>query len=270
MLIRQLQPPEYLRDYVRYFWIAEDKLPENRIVRPITDGCPGLVWQRFAEPQLTDQHRKQLPSLFLYGQTVQHRELHSPNGFNAIGVCLYPLALKALFDVDAHELTDSCTDLNALSAKQGFPLAERLEQESSVAEQVQLIASYLFRHVNRTRAEHDNPTAFAVKRLIETGGTVSMSELQQQLNISERGLERRFRRWVGISPKLFSRICRFQRSLTQLKDKNYNKLSDIAFDNGYADQAHFIRIFKEFAGYAPRQHHNQPSQGLENLTLWYP
>jgi AraC-like DNA-binding protein len=71
---------------------------------------------------------------------------------------------------------------------------------------------------------------------------------------------------VGISPKLFSRICRFQATLQQLRTNGFDKLSDIAFEHNYADQSHFIRSFKEFAGVSPFQYQKQFEEIAENLS----
>ena len=69
-----------------------------------------------------------------------------------------------------------------------------------------------------------------------------------------------------MSPKLFSRICRFQSSLQQLRDNDYTKLSDIAFEHEFADQSHFIRTFREFAGFSPFQYQRQSPGVIENLA----
>jgi AraC-like DNA-binding protein len=91
--------------------------------------------------------------------------------------------------------------------------------------------------------------------------------LQRNLNLSERGFQRRFNQHVGISPKLFSRVCKFQAALGQLKNNNYANLSDVAFDNGYADQSHFIRSFKEFAGFSPYQFQKRDRKIAENFSV---
>ena len=73
------------------------------------------------------------------------------------------------------------------------------------------------------------------------------------MHLSERSFERKFKSQVGISAKLFSRICRFQSSFQQFINEDFNTLTDIAFEHTYSDQSHFIRSFKEFAGLSPLQ-----------------
>jgi AraC-like DNA-binding protein len=90
-------------------------------------------------------------------------------------------------------------------------------------------------------------------------------ELQQKTQLSERSLERKFKDSVGISPKLFARIIRFQETLNQMRNNKYEKLSDIAYENDYADQAHFIRVFKEFTGFSPLDFKRQAKEDVENF-----
>ena len=55
-----------------------------------------------------------------------------------------------------------------------------------------------------------------------------------------------------LAPKHFSKIIQFQVSLNQLQANDYSKLSDIVYDNGFADQSHFIRVIKAYTGKTPK------------------
>ena len=107
---------------------------------------------------------------------------------------------------------------------------------------------------------------FALSEIVRNDGRVSLAELREKLRMSERTFERRFKDFTGISPKLFTRISRFQVSLKQLQVKGYDKLSDIAFENNYADQSHFIRSFNEFAGFTPNSYQKETEEIVENFS----
>jgi AraC-like DNA-binding protein len=89
------------------------------------------------------------------------------------------------------------------------------------------------------------------KDLHQDGIPVRLSEFCQQNNLSIRKLERLFNKHVGLSPKTYATVHRFQSSLNQLRRGGFTKLSDIAYINGYSDQMHFIKEFKRFAGKTP-------------------
>ncbi|GAB3643424.1 DUF6597 domain-containing transcriptional factor [Spirosoma arcticum] len=266
MNYEQIQPPAQLNEYVRYFWTLESSADTSqKTFRTIADGCPGLIFQQ-AEKGVLYQNKKQLPAVFLFGQSTKYAEIALRGQFSTVGVYFYPNALKSIFGLNAEELTNSCLDLNMLAAKQGSHLLEQLSNAPSINSQIELLSSYLFHQYKENNVQVDEPMHYALTQLIESRGNVSLKELQQSLRLSERSLERKFKQYVGISPKLFSRICRFQTSLNQLRANNYGKLSDIAFENEYADQSHFIRAFKEFAGFSPCQYQRQSNEVVENLS----
>jgi AraC-like DNA-binding protein len=80
--------------------------------------------------------------------------------------------------------------------------------------------------------------------------------IQRELNIYERTLQRMFEKHIGISPNIYRRICQFNSAFTDLNLGNYNNLSDIANNHGYADQSHYIRAFKEFTNITPGEYLN--------------
>ncbi|MFD2572923.1 DUF6597 domain-containing transcriptional factor [Spirosoma soli] len=268
MNYQEIQPPDYLQDYVRYMWTL-DNWGTNAVpttLRPIVDGCPGLLFHQ-SEGGAFRQKDKELPNLFLYGQATQCAELTSGGKFRAIGVVLYPDALTSLFGFDADSMTDSCADLERVAQPPGLSLVERLVNTSAITAQTDVLASYLLSQIKRNQKEADRVTKYALSQIMASNGNISLKKLQEAVRLSERSLERRFKQCVGISPKLFARICRFQASLGQLRHNKYSKLSDIAFENDYADQSHFIRTFREFAGSSPYQFQKQSGNTAENFSL---
>jgi AraC-like DNA-binding protein len=167
--------------------------------------------------------------------------------------------------LNAEELTDSCIDIKLIPANKEFELGERLLNSSSTQDHIGIMSSYLSAQIRKNSNDLDPTIQHALSLIHQSEGNISLKNIQKDLQLSERSFERRFKQCVGVSPKLFSRICRFQASLTQLRTNRYNKLSDIAYENEYADQSHFIRAFKEFAGFSPVQYQKQSKEVVENL-----
>ena len=268
MNYRIIFPPENLQPFVRYFWVLENSGAADSTVTfsPLADGCPGIMYQQPDKGTFfLEEDNKQLASIFLYGQTIQPAKMVLTGKVSTVGICLQPHALQSVFGIDAHELTGACVDLGLVQHKKERVLQEKLLAAASMEEQINLISASLLKTAEQHSDKQDTITNFAISEITRGKGDISFAELQKQLQFSERTLERRFKQSIGISAKLFSRICRFQESLNQLRKNNYDKLSDIAYENGYADQSHFIRSFKEFTGFSPFDYHKQLKEVAENF-----
>lgn len=87
--------------------------------------------------------------------------------------------------------------------------------------------------------------------LYSTQGQIRMSVLATNCGLSLRQCERRFKRCIGISPKVFARLLRFEALLSSLIQEPSSSLADVASHLGYQDQAHVIHEFKTWAGCTP-------------------
>jgi AraC-like DNA-binding protein len=204
-----------------------------------------------------DNHHKKLPEIYLHGQITKPSKLSYTGNISAFGICFQPHALKCVFGIDANELTDTGIDFNLVKNNKRLDFIGRLADEETAEGRINILSNYLFYQHQSNNRQTDETVKYAIALIVKSKGTLALKELQQKLQLSERSLERKFSQSIGISPKLFSRICRFQESLSQIRTSDYDKLSDIAYENSYADQAHFIRAFKEFTGFSPLEFKRQ-------------
>jgi AraC-like DNA-binding protein len=90
---------------------------------------------------------------------------------------------------------------------------------------------------------------YCIDKIYRQNGNVKISDLSQETGFSERYIGKLFDRWVGISPKLYAEIMRFQFSLEKLKElknKEERILLDAALDSGFFDHAHMNRCYQRF------------------------
>ena len=266
MNFNQIEPDPTLADLVRNFWVLETEPGASPdFFHTMADGCPGLIFQPTERGIFHHPVKDGLPDLFVFGQHTSHVLFGLTGDFTTLGVSFHPHALEALFGLDAHELTDDCADLTALVGPEGGRITDRLSAAESTADKVELLNSFFRDRVAKHATELDPAVRFSLGEITATDGAVSLKELRDRLQLSERSLERKFKRSVGISPKLFARIRRFQSSLRQMQDPRV-ALTDVAFDQAYADQSHFIRSFKQFSGITPRQYHKRFRRLAESVV----
>jgi AraC-like DNA-binding protein len=214
------------------------------------DGYPGILFHQ-TDGGLYLNDKQKLSTIFLYGQTVRPIELVAKGNASLTVLVLYPHVIKYLFGINASELTDDCIDLITLSGSTERLFLERLNELTTREEKISLLQDYLEYLLQYRKTKPDHSLEYAVTEILRSGGAVELRLLQKQVFITERTMERRFERHVGVSPKLFARICRFRSSLQLMKSNTSKRLGNIAFEAGYADQPHFVRNFKEFTGLSP-------------------
>lgn len=260
-----IQPPDSLAKYVRSFWVLEGEasLQKPYVHRVMADGSAELVFHyNGVFNELISDNRK-IKSFVsgLDAQSQQFRRFLIEQNFGIFGVHLYPYAISHLFSIPATVLKDQMLDLKTLLGKDEDGLEEKMMLANDIPSRVKIITQFLERRLSKTKSVQ--PGVFeTINYIIETNGIINVEKLAERNFLSIRQFERNFKQFSGFSPKLFSRIIRFQNALNQYQQKG-KSLTHIAMDCGYSDQSHFIREFKEFAGYTPKEFFIQNGEGTE-------
>jgi AraC-like DNA-binding protein len=159
-----------------------------------------------------------------------------------VGVRLHPGAAPPLFGVQAPALLDAREPAHRLWGDDARRLEDQLGQAESATERARLLVAFLS---SRATAEPDPLVRAAARRL----GSKRVAAVAEELAVSERHLRRLVSAHVGYGPKLLARVLRLRRALGALRAGA--DLAEIAFDAGYADQAHFSNDCRELAGVPP-------------------
>ena len=134
---------------------------------------------------------------------------------------------------------------------------EQLAEAGHHAARVQIVERFLLAHIGRARP--DPLVSAAVSWIEKAEPMVRIEDLVRYIGLSQSALERRFRRFVGTSPRKFVSIVRLQHVL-RLRATGAD-FTSIAYDAGYCDQSHFINDFKRFTGSAPESFFKQATPG---------
>jgi len=242
---------QLLASYVKRTWSVDSHdQGEVQNFRFYADGYPGLMFQ-YCDNPLTVNGVNPLPTLILYGQTISPITLSPVGRHHIITICFYPDVFKRLFGLPANEVTDTCIDMSLLPIAKKTGLVERLLQ-APTTQRCEIMEDFVFDLVASSKISIDDQIRYAATTISNTHGNTRITDIQKLLGISERTLHRRFEQNIGVVPKVFASICRFRSAFHAFETGKFDKLSDLAFEFGYADQSHFIRSFKSFTGQTPR------------------
>ena len=250
MKVLTIPPQASISKHVSSILVIENCSQQNDFVLPLfANGSPTLV---FNSAEATSKN-KNINHLTLYGQTIKPNELTIKGDFTLIAYFLYPNTLTSLFGIGAYQLTDESLELTFLKKARIYSLQEQLLNTPMLNYRLGLLNNFI-RNLADGATEVNDKTEFATKKIKYSNGQFSLQNIQKELGITERTLQRLFETHIGISPKMYSRVCQFNSAFQQLNQHQFIKYGDIAYDNGFADQSHFIRAFKEFTNLTPGEY----------------
>ncbi|MFF5506206.1 helix-turn-helix domain-containing protein [Streptomyces roseolus] len=179
---------------------------------------------------------------------------HHDGSQRGVQVSLTPLGARAVYGMPAAELAHRLVPLDELLGALAVELVERLRSATTWSARFTALDALLLRAVGRggDRAPRERPeVAEAYRRLVAARGRVQVGAVAAELGWSRRYLAERFRGEVGLSPKTFARVLRFEHAYELAATSNPLPWADVATVSGYADQAHLVRDWREFTNRSP-------------------
>ncbi len=168
----------------------------------------------------------------------------------SVGAQLRPGVARLLLGVPADELAERHTPLEDLWGRAAREMRERLQELSSPERRLDMFESFLAARLPSVRGIHP-AVAEALERFALTP---DVGPAVRDSGYSHRRFVALFREGVGLTPKLYCRVLRFQRALRLLATEPGLTTVNMAIDIGYSDQPHFTREFREFAGLSPGEY----------------
>ncbi|MEO6977818.1 MAG: helix-turn-helix transcriptional regulator [Mucilaginibacter sp.] len=250
MKLHTFRPPVSIASYVSSIVVLQDdKLDNDCIIPLIAKGMPSIVFQVTGQPA-----KNKNSNLVLYGQNLKPFEFYAADNLTIIAYFLHPHILSGFFGLSANEITGLCVDLSQFSTAREINLKEQLLNAPTLQSQLELMNNYILQLSGNLHADINPSITYAVDTIQHRNGLASLRGIQDELRVTERTLQRLFNFHIGVSPKTFSKICQFNSAFQQLSSGQFSKLGDIAYQNGYADQSHLIRVFKEFTNLSPKEY----------------
>lgn len=246
------KPCRFLQSYIRYYWVFKSNRPLNTFTFPI--GCPQIIFHKQTPLYIPELNTKQ-DKLTISGQVNFSSHLYTDENTEMIVIVFHPHAMRWFLKIPISFFYNQEVSGYVLENKSLNELALRIFECEDNTLCLSYIEEWLLLQVTNSLSDityNIKRIDAAIQRIYITPQT-SVNELSSIACLSKKQFERLFNSFVGINPKEYTRIVRFQKALAQIQhhvDKELNQ-AQIAYMSGYADQSHFIREFKAFCGYMP-------------------
>lgn len=255
MKFKIIHPSHPLSQYIKYYWVMEaETLAETVRERIIPTGNIELMFHfRNSFICEKDHHISLQPRSHVCGISSSFFDVATNGDCGVIAVTFYPWGACNFFNLHLSEIEDTCVDLRDIFHSGIRSVEERICSAPSIGRKVSIIEEFLLNKLKPAKHTDFSLIQSCIHMINTERGQCRTQHLARELSVSSKSLERKFSAFVGKTPKQFSRIVRFQeiiRCMSSLKNTN---MTDLAYENGYYDQAHFIKDFKTLSGYTPSE-----------------
>lgn len=246
--VKFIRPSVWLQPYVRYYWILNCQEKQDTLTFPI--GCPQLIFHRrtrFYIPELESEQAR----FSISGQVNFPARIQSSGDIETIVVVFYPHAIGTMFNIPVSAFYNHEIDGYSLGDKRLNALADAVLNADDSDEAVKMIEKWLLSRLEETAIFNFKRVGASLRQLFHDN-SISVESMAQLACLSRKQFERVFFNAVGMKPKEYSSVVRFQKSLWLMQNGNRD-FTDIAYSCGYSDQSHFIRGCHKYSGTTPAE-----------------
>ncbi len=223
-----------------------------------TDGCPGILINLGAPVYFSAKNNKTKIKCecVVFGLISNNFTISSQGNIELIAVKFKPWVVSDFFHVPHIELTDKVLPVYLLNTNIEKENIEKIYEKKSLADKIRALDNELIKFLNQEKIIRSKAD-LAMDIIIKSGVFCTIEGLSSNLALSKRHLERIFIKHVGITPKHFYRIARFNKLINYIKNVNKPDWAGIAYNTGFSDQSHLIREWKYFTGKSPQNYIRQ-------------
>jgi AraC-like DNA-binding protein len=260
------QPCPALCEFVSWFWFYDGYNPAHRLERLMPDGTFELCINLRDEVRHVYDRDKHQPvaayrGAWLSGTHARHIVIDSTPDSSMMGVHFKPGGAAGVLGMSAGEMANRVVELDSVWGRAGLELREALLESPTPGAKFVVLESFLLRLAKGARGRSP-AIRYALRRFATEPGVMSIGMVANELGLSHKHLIQRFRDEVGLTPKRFCRIQRFQSVLRAIEKQRGVEWADLACACGYFDQAHFIHEFSDFSGLNPSAYLTQRGEYL--------
>ncbi len=257
MSYQLLKPSAHLAPYIRMYWSMESSLKpgEKHVQRIVPNGFSEIIFYEKDVPESTSQQGYLQSRTQVSGQKNNYSDLIVSGHTRLFSVVFEPYGISQFFNIPVSELMNQTIPLRFLLGPKLDEPENKIFEANSVHEKIAIIEKFFLQLLSENH--HLPRISRSVRELNSSSGNVQVPDLASNAYLSRKQFERKFTDMVGISPKQFMRVVRFQRALFIRQNNPLISLTQLAYDAGYYDQPHMIADFKQLSGLTPGQYFAQ-------------
>lgn len=245
-----IYPSLSLSRYVKYYWILNTDEDEKTYIQTIPSGCMHLVFHRRGNLHFSSNISQ--PKCFIRGQLSVPGNLLSQGGIDMIAVVFHPLGMIPFISCSMTEFYNQYIDIDCIDDLGLKNLKILIMNEEDINTCIQQIELLLLSRL--TVVDYNYKRITSSIQLITNQPQIKMDFLANDVCLGYRHFKRVFTEYIGMNPKEYYKVIRFQRALYTLQQAPNMDITQLAYVCGYYDHSHLIKDFKSLTGSSPSQY----------------
>lgn len=270
MIYRIQIPAAPLSFFIEHFFYYEGYQAEHIMEKFLPDGSMDLLIDLTEKPKKLF-HNEEGTTYTTYkrswisGMKTEYI-LIDASVSSMIGVHFRPGGAYPFFDFPLNELNNLTIEMDTLWNKEIHDIREAILSTPMIEQKFRILESY-FSEKGKRKSEPNLLIKYAVDQLMQSPEVWTIDKLTQKVGVTQKHLISLFKKYVGLTPKQFARICKFQKVIQLVEKQQQIEWTPIAYECGYYDQAHFIKEFKAFSGLNPSRYLVQRGEYINYLPV---
>ncbi|HDX6165045.1 TPA: AraC family transcriptional regulator, partial [Acinetobacter baumannii] len=203
----------------------------------VPDGCIDILFE------CNPQH----PQAHIFGSILNSEVVPLKENSPYFGIRFLPGIIPSFIKMSGEEILNKCLNFNEIIPNKKW-FIEKISSEESIDQQINLFLNTFSEKLNMNLSA---TTQEILHLIINKNNEIKIKDLEKLTGYCSRHIQRVFKHDVGMSIKTFACIIRFQSAMQAMNTSKSLKLSDLTYDLGYNDQAHFHKEFKKFSQMSP-------------------
>jgi AraC-like DNA-binding protein len=254
MIYRIHIPPLPLSHFIEHFFYYEGYHAEHKMEKFLPDGSMDLLIDLTETPKKLFHNEEgtsytSFNKSWLSGMKTDFI-LIDASVTSMIGVHFKPGGAYPFFDLPLAELNNTTVESDVFWNTAIHSIRDAVLNTESIEGKFKVLEDYFI-----VKGKHKlDPNIFinyAIGQLQQSPQLWTIEQLARKTGYTQKHLISLFKKYVGLSPKQFARIARFQKVITELEQRQAVEWTSLVYDCGYYDQAHFIKEFQSFSGINP-------------------
>ena len=237
-----------LEKYIRFYWHVQGERTElsESVLLPM-DHIDLIL--TIGDPFFYGDERECFDAIHFHGIRKKPLKIVQLGEIESVGVSFTPWGFYSLAQNSMDNYVNKTVNLKDVHYSLHKELASHLEQYEEPHKLVELVEASLKKHLHSTPSEQND---FRIIEQFLKDNDTNIKDFCEVKGLSQRRLERIFNKYIGVSPKMFLEVVRFEESSRDVLYNKQDNLTDISHKHGFYDQSHFARVFKTYTNYSPR------------------